>query len=368
MNTIINNRLLQHIAFWLFYVVIYYYNYKRNEPALTGLLVTLISLPAHLFFTYMQLYFLIPRFLLKRKIWLYGLFTLLFLRIAMITQWVAYSFLIEPLRTGAPKEHIYWGSLLQFNGLQVKSVFALLTICGIAVSIKLLKKWYQENERKEQAEKEKNKIELEMLKAQVHPHFLFNTLNNLYSLTLVQSKNAPVVVTHLSDLLRYMLYECNEKEVPLDKEIEVLKKYVELEKLRYGNRIDVSFVCDGNTSQLKIAPLMLLPFAENSFKHGVSEELDQCWVNIHFHAEGNNLSFHLSNSYSHNKKTSTTGGLGLSNIKKRLDLLYPGKYELSFSQDNEIYNVKLKLELSAVAAPAVNTSTNITSLKPVPAV
>lgn len=221
-------------------------------------------------------------------------------------------------------------------------------ICGMAVSIKLLKKWVYENDRNQKIEKEKLSMELEMLKAQVHPHFLFNTLNNLYALTLTHSDKAPVVVTHLSDLLRYMLYECDEKEVPLEKEIEVLKKYVELEKIRYGKRIDVSFSCDGDIKKNVIAPLILLPFVENSFKHGISEQLDQCWVNLHLHAAGNEFTFNLSNSSGNSKLKSAAGGIGLQNIKKRLEIIYPGKYALTINEEPEMYVVKLKMQLNPV--------------------
>jgi two-component system, LytTR family, sensor kinase len=367
-KNILNNRVVQHLLFWCFYVLIYFFNYRINEPALTGILVTMLYLPGHLFFTYSQIYFLIPRFLLRRKKLLYILLSALFLKVAINIHWVFLSFVVIPLRTGAPREIINWNSLWQFNTHHFLPFFALITICGLAVSIKLLKKWYLENERKEQAEKEKTRIELEMLKAQVHPHFLFNTLNNLYALVLTKAPSAPLVVTHLSDLLRYMLYECNEKEVPLEKEVEVLKKYIELEKLRYGNRVDVSFTASGNIEQLSIAPLLLLPFVENSFKYGTSDWLDQCWINLHLNADNNNLSFNLSNSYSlHNKKNSP-GGLGLQNIKKRLELIYTGRYELAISETDEIYNVKLNLQLNFSAQNQVSVNNMFVQIKPVPAI
>ena len=206
-----------------------------------------------------------------------------------------------------------------------------------------------------------------MLKAQVHPHFLFNTLNNLYSLTLTHSDKAPLVVTHLSELLRYMLYECNEKEVPLEKEIEALKKYVELEKLRYGNRIDVSFVSSGNIKENLIAPLLLIPFVENSFKYGTSEQLDQCWVNLHFHADGNNFTFNLNNSISNDKTKTVSGGIGLQNIKKRLELIYPGKYELTVNEEAGMFIVKLQLQLNPAEKIQTVTVNGESFVNPIPA-
>lgn len=348
MKAILNNRVLQHIVFWCFYVLIYTGNYSQNGKYAVELLITFILLPFHLLFTYAQLYFLIPRFLLKKKIISYVLITIIFTKIIDYLSYIVFTLNANPIRLGLPHPVINWSFLWTFHFDELKAVFSLFMICGVAVSIKLLKKWYFENERNEKIEKEKLSMELEMLKAQVHPHFLFNTLNNLYSLTLIHSEKAPIVVTHLSDLLRYMLYECNEKEVPLENEIGILKKYVELEKLRYGSRIDVSFSCSGSIKENLIAPLILIPFVENSFKHGMSEQLDQCWVNLHLYAEGNNFTFNLSNSFRNDIVKPITGGIGLQNIKKRLELIYAGKYNLAVNEDEDMFIVKLQLQLNPV--------------------
>ena len=253
---------------------------------------------------------------------------------------------MTPLRTGHRKDVIYWDSLWTINTSHASAYFSIFMIAGLAISIKLLKKWYKENEQKQEMQKQKLSIELEILKSQVHPHFLFNTLNNLYSLTLVQSEKASTVVANLSDLLRYMLYECNSAEVSLDKEIKIIKKYVELEKLRYGDRIDVSMSTNGNADQLLIAPLLLIPFVENSFKHGLSDQLEQCWVNLYFHLDGNVLFFNLSNSSKKDNVSKHDGGIGLKNIQKRLDLIYKDRYDLQLIEEDEIFTVRLKIDLN----------------------
>lgn len=368
MEAKLNNRILQHIAFWCFYALVYTLNFAQNGKYTSEILMTLILMPMHWLFTYTQLYFLIPRFLLKKKFVTYTLLTILLTKIVSNLNYIIYSLVTYQLRTGKPHPPIKWEYLVKFNLMEFKVVFSLFMICGLAVSVKLLKKWYQENERNRKIEKEKLAIELEMLKAQVHPHFLFNTLNNLYSLTLHQSDKAPLVVTHLSDLLRYMLYECNEKEVPLENEVAILKKYVELEKLRYGNRIDVSFSADGDMKENLIAPLLLIPFVENSFKHGVSEQIGKCWVNLHLHAEGNYFSFNLSNSFVDGNVKSITGGIGLRNIKKRLELIYPGKYELTLNEQADMFAVRLQLQLNPAAQPQLVTAGEKTFTNPIPAV
>jgi hypothetical protein len=367
MKALLNNRILQHIAFWCFYALVYTGNYAQNGKYAEELNYTLILLPFHLVFTYTQLYFLIPVFLLRKKIIPYFFFTLVLTKFISSISFIAYGAFVYPHKYNMPPREIDWSFLWKFDPLGTRAVFSFFMICGIAVAIKLLKKWYYENDRNQKIEKEKLAIELEMLKAQVHPHFLFNTLNNLYSLTLTHSDKAPLVVTHLSDLLRYMLYECNEKEVPLENEIETLKKYVELEKLRYGSRIDVSFVSSGNIKENLIAPLLLIPFVENSFKYGTGEQLDQCWVNLHFHAEGNTFTFNLSNSSSNDKAKPVSGGIGLQNIKKRLELIYPGKYELTLNEEADMFVVKLQMQLNPAVQLKQGFVSNKSFINPIPA-
>ena len=363
MKAILRNRIFQHSFFWSLYFLLFFINFTTGDTFKTAVIVSLVSMPYQLIFTYTQLLFLIPRYLLKRKWLIYVALTLLLCKICVNISMIIYWYICIPLRTGnlpAPK----WEMLYTITPIQVGIFFAMLTISSLAVSIEFLKKWYIENDRNQKIEKEKMVMELEMLKAQVHPHFLFNTLNNLYSLTLTHSDSAPVVVTHLSGLLRYMLYECNEKEVPLNNEIAALKKYTELEKLRYGNRLDISFSCTGQTSHLVIAPLLLIPFVENSFKHGVSEQLDQCWINLHLHAEHDVFTFNLSNSCSNEQKCASTGGIGLNNIKKRLDLIYAGQYDLNISEQEEMYVVKLTMQLSPLTQPATSNNVLFSQLLP----
>ncbi len=348
MKAILHNRVMQHVFFWCFQLLIYTGNYTKDGNYMVGLVTTLFYLPTHLLFTYTQLYLFIPRLLLKKKFAAYIIVSLLVTHILYCLNVLYYSFIIYPIMFEKACTFFAWKLMWTFNQTELKAAFSYFMICSMAAAVKLLKKWYYEHNRNQIIEKEKLSIELEMLKAQVHPHFLFNTLNNLYSLTLTRSDKAPVTVSHLSDLLRYMLYECNEKEVPLEKEIEVLKKYIELEKLRYGNRLDVSFSYSGNIRQLKIAPLILLPFVENSFKHGVSEEIDKCWISLQMHAQDNTFNFILSNSRSLDALKNKPGGIGLQNIKKRLNLIYPGSYSLTINEAAEMYGIKLQIQLSTL--------------------
>src|SRR5215204_4222938 len=318
---------------------------------------TLIFLPGHMFFTYTQMYIVIPRFLLKREYKQYFLYTFLFLTTSVFYAHWAQANLIAWDRPFFRVRHYsnYKYFLINFG----RSSFALFFTAGLAVAIKLFREWFRQREHTLKAENERVRLELESLRSQIHPHFLFNTLNNLYSLTLTSSASASLVVVHLSDLLRYMLYECKEPQVSMEKELQMLKKYIELEKLRYGNRLDVAFTIGGETKGLAVSPLLLLPFVENSFKHGVSDQIDQCWININVHVEKSVFTFQVSNSRVE-KQEITFGGLGMENVRKRLQLLYPETHDLKIVEENEIYVVKLELILNKITEEKKSNNFHVT--------
>ncbi len=217
-------------------------------------------------------------------------------------------------------------------------------VVGFASAILLFKRWWKERERNTELEKKNLSIKLKMLQQQLHPHFLFNTLNNLYGLILDKSDRAEEVVVKLSELLSYMLYDCKEAFNPLEKELEVLKGYILLEQLRFEDRLDLSFSVNGNAKGKKIAPLILLPFLDNSFKHGVSENLENPWINLEIQIQDEYLFFHLVNSKTEVKQKKT-GGLGMANAKKRLNLIYGETYDLKLSETEDSFCVNLKVPL-----------------------
>jgi hypothetical protein len=345
LKKIFKSRVVQHLAFWFAMVILYTVNYTLGPGAYPRRYIdAVLYLPSHMIFAYVQMYRLVPKYLLKKKYNSYILYSFLFLTISIFyAHMVGTSMMIWKMKifTSFPKYIIAYG----------RSAFSLLPSAGLAVAIKLFKEWFRQREHALKAENEKVKIELESLRSQIHPHFLFNTLNNLYSLTLTSSASASVVVVHLSDLLRYMLYECKEPEVPLEKELQMLKKYVELEKLRYGNRLDIAFTISGDPSRLAIAPLLLLPFVENSFKHGVSAQIDQSWINIHVNIVDTSFTLQVSNSRVE-QTDNTFGGLGMENVCKRLKLLYAEKHELKITEESEMYIVRLNLSLTRLVGRA----------------
>ena len=204
-------------------------------------------------------------------------------------------------------------------------------------------RFYKNQQKYLQLNEQKKTAELTALKHQLNPHFLFNTLNNIYALAIKKSDQTPEVIDKLSDILDYMLYRCNDTFVSLQKEIELIENYLSLEKVRYGKRVQISFEKEIQ-QDVKIAPLLLLTFIENAFKHGVSQELKEAFITIRIRTEKKQIIFFLENSKSKTKvKKNTKYCIGLKNVKKQLDLLYLNNNFLDIENTKESYKVTLKL-------------------------
>ena len=219
-----------------------------------------------------------------------------------------------------------------------------ITIGGLAASIKLVKYFYEKQQQALVLQQEKTVAELQSLKAQLHPHFLFNTLNNIYSHAQYTAPVAADMLLGLSTLLRYMLYYCNAPLVPLKQEVSMIMEYIELEKKRYGNQLEISIQFPNDFDNLMIAPLLILPFVENCFKHGTSNVLEKPWINIHIAIKNELMLLKLINGKAANM-ISKMGGIGINNARKRLDILYPNQHDLQIIEEEEMYIVNLSLEL-----------------------
>ncbi|MEM9928772.1 MAG: histidine kinase, partial [Bacteroidota bacterium] len=199
-----------------------------------------------------------------------------------------------------------------------------------------------------QLNQEKATAELRLLKAQIHPHFLFNTLNNLYTLTLEKSDKAPGVVERLSSMLDYLLYQCNTPTVPVRKEVELIENYIKLEALRYGERLELEFHHALDDDSAMVAPLMLISPVENAFKHGASGNTEQPKINISLSVKAGKLTFRVWNTVSPTTPRDVanyTDGIGLSNVRSQLNLIYPGKHNLEIASLQREYTVALSIDL-----------------------
>jgi LytS/YehU family sensor histidine kinase len=296
--------------------------------------------------TYVVMYWLLPNYFYKRKnYFLAGTITA---GILLVFYLVAAGFKYSPVIYNIIAGHA--ATAMPFPAMKqvviIDQLSTLPLVLGFALMIKLAKRWWQKQKEAELLAKEKTKAELQLLKAQVHPHFLFNTLNNIYFFTLTNSTQAPVMIKKLSGMLHYILNECNLPLVPLEKEIEMIRDYMALEKIRYAEQmqmtIDIKDIRDGKM----IAPFLLIPFVENCFKHGASKMITQPWVKLSIYIEKTRLHFMVSNSKpSTNESPVSKGNIGLKNVTKRLELLYPGTHELKMTSQPDSYTVYLSLQL-----------------------
>ncbi|WP_421944743.1 sensor histidine kinase [Pedobacter sp.] len=216
-----------------------------------------------------------------------------------------------------------------------------ITIGGLAAAIKLTKYFYSKQQQALLLEEQNAIAELQSLKAQLHPHFLLNTLNNIYSHAMPSSPVAGDMLVQLSALLRYTLYSCNEPLVTLPDEISMIKDYLGLEKQRYGNGLEISFSFPADTQGHYVAPLLILPFVENCFKHGTSSMLSNPWINVDIALAGNLLQMKFINGKS-SVLVQSEGGIGIENARRRLELLYPDAHQLKIIEEEEVFIVNLE--------------------------
>jgi sensor histidine kinase YesM len=326
-----------HIFFWVsLYVILVVLDTKGSFAMIV--VREFITVVFFAMMVYINIYFLFPNYLSKKNL----LHHLLSLAITAL--------LITPIKTLcllliATDFGNFQAYLLQHRVDFFVSTFFI----GIASTIySIMNDWLASQREKKELQSQTLQSELKFLKSQINPHFLFNTLNSLYALTLKKSDKAPEIVLKLSEMMRYMLYECNEREVPLSKEINYLKNYLELEKIRQGKKMDINFIMEGEVSNQKIAPLMFIPFVENSFKHGISNQLTAGYVNIYLEIEKQEINITIENSKTASMPAPSgkkSGGIGLVNVRRRLDLLYPNLYELNIDEDPNTYTVKLCINL-----------------------
>ena len=287
---------------------------------------------------YYNIYVLIPRYLERKKFAPYLAVMLLIVFIVSPLE----TFLIYVKSENIPE--VQASILSTLNWSFIPNLF----IIGSSTIVKITLDWYKNIREKSELMTQTMQSELRFLKSQINPHFLFNTLNSLYALTLKKSDLAPDIVLKLSEMMRYMLYECNEKSVDLGKEVNYIRNYLELERLRQGNHVDIRFEVQGYISDQKIAPLMFIPFIENCFKHGLGHHLTKGFVNILLKVQNNEVDLFIENSKAESMPKPLhprSGGIGLVNVRRRLDLLYPGHYKLNIDDSPNTYAVNLQLSL-----------------------
>lgn len=351
-------RLSRHVLYWLFWwfilALIYGTKYALEDPQIwwginRSYWIAAIDMAPNLLvialFMYGLQYFIIPK-TYPRQRWLLlliGAILLALLCISIETQITLH--LINPWRQSMGRGvNVGWMAFFfAFTNL-LKHGSAT---SGLAAAIRLLKQNLKEREINLQLQQRQLATELEMLRLQLHPHFLFNNLNNIYGLIMEgDKKQAGDVVVRLSGLLRYMLDESASPLVPLEKELEHLHSYVLLEQIRCADRLELGYSVQGKSGSKQIAPLILLPFVENSFKHGLADAIEGGWINIDIQIRENSLYCWIANSKPEQSENADGCGIGLSNARKRLELLYPDQHQLKITELQDSFTVTLEIPLN----------------------
>lgn len=349
-KALINTRVYQwftrlnihHVVLWVLYYIFWAYFYKPGLTQQDIYINSVVIVAVHALVSYFNIYFLFPNFLRKKNYASYFLALLLTISLATLVQ----ASIHMMLNTLTISQKVDLFSI----GFMLPSAMAITYTTAITMSLKLVKHWYENERLAKDLEKLNTETELKYLKSQINPHFLFNSLNSIYALSLKKSDLTPDLILKLSDILRYILYEGSEKKVSLSQEIKYLKSFLELEKVRHGDRMSLDMEIKGDIDHQEIAPMLLIPFVENSFKHGLGKDRSPGFVKVLLEANNDQLFFSITNSKPKNEhrlsnEKGYTGGIGLKNVKKRLNLLYPKKHQLNVQDTENEFNVSLQLEL-----------------------
>ena len=349
LDRIFQRRWLLHALFWAYILFSApFFSEFNSQERWESLIYRGVGLPLKMIATYLFVYYQIPKLLQKKKYFQFLLSMVVTICLFSFIYRINNIYIAETLAGATnPKEPI--GQILSEYKFTIYAyIWRVYYTALLFLLLKMVKDWALNRQKIETLQKEKAQAELNFLKAQLHPHFLFNTLNNIYALALKKSDQAPEVVAKLSEILDYMLYQCNEDRVLLSNEIKLLTDYMELERIRYGDRLFLSFDHKLENEQAQIAPLVLLSIVENAFKHGVSETLKDPKVEISLSEKKGILNFHVVNSKSQRpleEKKEYKKGIGTQNIKRQLELAYPDKHSWKIQEEVDSYTVQLEIEL-----------------------
>lgn len=337
-----------HIIFWSIYFVFntfrwgsyfndYYYSFKTN----------LLGFPIHMTLCYLNILILMPRLIYKKRYVLYVLVLLTALfSMVLIKYNLTYFFISHDVWPEGP-EKIENLSLNYTIDMMIGELYVIAFVTAIKITLDFIK----ENKRVTDLQKSNLETELLFLKSQISPHFFFNTLNNIYSLSVEKSNKTPKIILKLSELMRYMLYETQSKKQTLENEILCIQNYLDLERIRHDERLEVNMYISGDIQDKEISPMLLLTFIENSFKHGANKNVGHVKIDINFKIKEDFLYFSVTNPMptitKHVDNFNKSSGIGIENVKKRLELGYnKNDYKLSIKNKNNNFVIKLKIKVS----------------------
>jgi two-component system LytT family sensor kinase len=332
-------QIFWHAFFWIamvsFFLFIASANTKLTVEELLVIFVLYAVINISLF--YLNFLVLIPKFLDKKK---YGIYAFSILVTVIVYGLGKYGVAVIFKQVVLARSK---GEVVGFGHFFLSTIFTSLVFLFLSTALKFTVDWFLNERIQRDLENQRLSAELAFLKSQINPHFLFNSLNSIYSLAYQRSETTPEAILKLSEIMRYMLYECNDNKVDLVKELQYLQNYIDLQKIRFGNKAFIDYKVEGKVLNQQIVPLLLIAFIENAFKHGVASN-PQTPIRLLIDVDEAHLHFYMQNK-KHTNNRDASGGIGLNNVKRRLDLLYPGKYNLDIRDEADTYTVELSLVL-----------------------
>jgi len=338
-------RSLLHVLFWLFIISFFTFIYGyRNSNYFEIFEVLLGTLPLDILYTYFLIYFLIPEMLLKKRYLIFILAFILTFTLVVFIEWTINFFILYP---AIYSEFDNWKeSMTYFSGSGLMIYISLGFVILLASAIKLSRYWIQSQQDKAELEIQNRKSELALLRSQVNPHFLFNTLNNIDTLIRKDPDKASDSVVKLSEIMRYFIYEATTDKVPLEKELDYLNNFIELQRIRHKDPGFIRFQVSGSPGGKEIAPMLFIPFVENAFKHGSKGNRIPA-ITVDLKILPREIRFEVVNFTDphHNQPKDPGKGIGLINVIRRLELIYPGQYMLSIDEEHDQYRILLEIKL-----------------------
>jgi sensor histidine kinase YesM len=334
-------RIILHALFW---AAVLYYNIAllsySDHDYLKHFTQLLYTLPLEMLAVYFTIYFIIPHLLIKKRYLLFSIVLAVSAAgIILLARYINFIFVYPWVYPESYQKFGYWNFVSIMN-----NVFGVYSVVSVAAAIKLFKYWFRTQRQKSNLEKQNLESELALLRVQINPHFLFNTLNNIDSLVQSNSEKASNALIKLSDIMRYMLYDADNDFVPLENEIEYIKSYISLQQIRQKSSDYTSMEISCKGDGLLIAPMLLVPFIENAYKHG-SKDYKYPGIVIRISCNQGILSLYVMNYFDEAGQKDASQGIGLQNVNRRLELIYPGKYQLDIEVKKQIYIANLNIDL-----------------------
>ncbi len=334
---IFSSKTLLQVLVWLFIFMFFFSVISQHRETLESFYMSLYITVSFYLVHWVTAKFLFPIYLKDRKLYLYVSIVTILLFSAVFFS-IEYFLLPDSPPNNDPEKQSHLFHI-------IRNIITSATVFFVTISFELMEHTKKLTESEKMLTEEKLQTELKLLKAQINPHFIFNALNNIYSLTYMKSSNAPESVLKLSEMLRYVFYDCSKDRVSLSAEISYIENYNAFQQMKSEFSQNICFATDITGGNIEIAPMLFIPFIENAFKYSRIEENENAFVRMEMNSNAEGLKFRIENSVATKNKPSSGSEMGICNVKQRLDIIYPGQYDLNIEEEKDVFVVELKLTL-----------------------